>query len=611
MNDLHRAIQKNDTDAVRDMLADKSPEMTSQIAAGDGTALQMAAAMGMAPIVEMLLRDGRANPAADDSAALREAVKHNQLNTVDLLLRDNRAVPSARDDEAIVNAGGVVRSVEMVQLLLQSPKINPGARNNLLLNTAVLRGDLDIVRLLAAHPRVNVSAENNWALTLAVNNHNPDMVDALLSSPGFVMTDQSRAFLLAFSSGTNLACVGRFLLRGKGLTATMFDAALKHAAHSPGLELLNLLLFCSPHFHPSEDQLRSLAREAVALDNPDMLAVVATFLREGFETGTLVPAASRDAKKVVAYLLSRPHMEVDNEQVVVRAVDIATRNGHMDTLFVLMSDPRITCTCLVHAVRALSLDNVRSVLGWPATDPGCSNNLALIIAVRLRQPLIVAELLQDQKGMVSTAARENEAIRTAAANLDLPMIQLLMRRPETDPSAQSNFALRCAVHAGRHDMAEALLADVRVDPSVSGNELVGTAIANADLRMVQILTKNGRADPFVNGFEFLRAVGETGTADHAAVIDFLLRLYMIRHDNVMDLTVFDTVPDLSPDIAAVWQPYMQWRRLREGWCIAVHKGTEHRSLSLHSGSGSSSSPFPSSTSPPRTKPRLGLGLDLD
>jgi hypothetical protein len=76
-------------------------------------------------VLQLLLADGRADPAARKSSALRHASRRGFFGCVHTLLNDGRADPGARGCEALREATRAGHA-DIVRVLLKDGRVDPG-----------------------------------------------------------------------------------------------------------------------------------------------------------------------------------------------------------------------------------------------------------------------------------------------------------------------------------------------------------------------------------------------------------------------------------------------------------------------------------------------------
>ena len=169
---------------------------------GFDDALLVASEKGFADVVKLLLVDGRANPKYRDTHnsyyntnpayrsskphyvydSLQIASQNGHTDVVNLLLRDGRADPTARKYRAIILAHDKHQYPTLERLLLDS-RIDPIIKLNMGLIIASFYGQADRVRSLLADSRTNPSTGHNEALRHAIDRGHSSVVQ-LLSEDG-------------------------------------------------------------------------------------------------------------------------------------------------------------------------------------------------------------------------------------------------------------------------------------------------------------------------------------------------------------------------------------------------------------------------------------------
>jgi surface antigen len=137
----------------------------------------------------------------------------------------------------------------------------------------------------------------------------------------------------------------------------------------------------------------------------------------------------------------------------------------------------------------------------------------LFVASEAGDVVRIDELLRDG---VNPSADDNAAIRWAAANGRVTVVQRLLQDKRVDPSAKDNWASFRAAANGHVYVVNCLLRDLRVDPS---RALIGYA-CGGHVDQVEWLLLNDRVDASAEDNDAIRLAAEHG---HVAVIDALLR----------------------------------------------------------------------------------------
>eukprot|EP00455_Lapot_gusevi_P019844 TRINITY_DN2111_c0_g4_i1.p1 TRINITY_DN2111_c0_g4~~TRINITY_DN2111_c0_g4_i1.p1 ORF type:complete len:436 (+),score=43.95 TRINITY_DN2111_c0_g4_i1:62-1309(+) len=168
---------------------------------------------------------------------------------------------------------------------------------------------------------------------------------------------------------------------------------------------------------------------------------------------------------------------------------------------------------------------------FPLVKPS-SLNLSLHSAAATGNLPKVDQLLQQAEGLDATT-QANEAIRLAARNGHLALVEHLLQYPGIDLTANSNEALRLAAKNGHLSVTNRLLQVPGVDPSAQANEAIRMAAANGHLAIVDRLLREAGVDPTAQNNMALRQASKHG---HIAIVDRLLQA-----PSVMEL--LSQVPD--------------------------------------------------------------------
>lgn len=163
---LVEAAEKGQANEVSKLL--KHPLVDSSFAVnrddwGARTALRGAAENGHVEVVQVLLQDGRVDPAADESVSLWRSALMGRFDVVETLLRDRRADPAARDNWAVRGAAHN-GFTEATRLLLKDVRVDPCADQNRAVIWAAQKGHVEIVHLLLQDPRVDGTRAIPYAL---------------------------------------------------------------------------------------------------------------------------------------------------------------------------------------------------------------------------------------------------------------------------------------------------------------------------------------------------------------------------------------------------------------------------------------------------------------
>lgn len=137
---------------------------------------------------------------------------------------------------------------------------------------------------------------------------------------------------------------------------------------------------------------------------------------------------------------------------------------------------------------------------------------------------------------------DNYAIKTAAENDYLSLVELLLKDLRIDPGADDNYSLRLAIENDYFDIFKLLIEDPRVDTGSNNNAAIRFAFSAYGLErdeesfdIVKFLLKDPRVDPSVNDYEILR---EAEADDDEEIIEILEKErakypnYTIRRHNL-------------------------------------------------------------------------------
>jgi ankyrin repeat protein len=174
---------------------------------------------------------------------------------------------------------------------------------------------------------------------------------------------------------------------------------------------------------------------------------------------------------------------------------------------------------LFSAVKKGHVDVVDCLLRYAAMfDPSADDNQAIRLAARNGHVAVVERLLQDER--VDPSAEGNYAVQFAAINGHVAVVERLLRDVRVDPSADDNLALRWAAREGHIAVVDRLLHDARIDPSANDNYAVRLAAVRGHVAVVERLLRDDRVDPSAEDYHAVRWAAENG---HLAVVDRLLQ----------------------------------------------------------------------------------------
>eukprot|EP01117_Protostelium_nocturnum_P012835 TRINITY_DN4755_c0_g1_i1.p1 TRINITY_DN4755_c0_g1~~TRINITY_DN4755_c0_g1_i1.p1 ORF type:complete len:449 (+),score=163.72 TRINITY_DN4755_c0_g1_i1:209-1555(+) len=135
---------------------------------------------------------------------------------------------------------------------------------------------------------------------------------------------------------------------------------------------------------------------------------------------------------------------------------------------------------------------------------------------------VVQLLLSDPR--VDPSECRNEAIRYASFTGSFEVVQLLMADKRVDPSAEHNHSIRVASYYGFERVVDLLLKDPRVDPTVNQNEPIRVASSRGMDEVVGRLLLDKRVDPSAGNDEAIKAAAQQG---HSRTL-----LHLLKDDRV-------------------------------------------------------------------------------
>ncbi len=291
-------------------------------------------------VVHLLLQDRRADPSQNGNMGLQLAAKCGNVWAIKLLLEDRRASPSAHGNTALLMAswGG---HLEIVQLLLKDGRADPTVNGNNLIIGASEKGDLDLVRLLLEDGRADPTENNNQAITRAVEKGNLLLFELLLTDER-VRDSSIESLLLLLASSNQRTGVVKFLLEdGRADPTVNNNQAITHASKDGNLDLVVLLL--------ADERVREVTDE----------------------TQLLLFASMSGSAGLVKFLVQ----DGKAGSAVGRAILLASGNGHLKAVRILLEDPRAASETVDEAIKVALAAGPRSLVQSPLEDPPNSRTI--------------------------------------------------------------------------------------------------------------------------------------------------------------------------------------------------------------------------------------------
>lgn len=174
-------------------------------------------------------------------------------------------------------------------------------------------------------------------------------------------------------------------------------------------------------------------------------------------------------------------------------------------------------------------------------------NAPLRVALLRKHRAVVELLLRDPR--VDPSADDNFLLVWACENCDWNLLHCLLDDPRVDPSARSSKALQNAARSGRLPLVDRLLSDPRVCISVPANGALVVAAENGHDAVVERLLADPRITPT---YGVASAAGEDATSVRQALHDAMAAAALTGHLAVLDLLLADArVDPAANDNAAI------------------------------------------------------------
>ena len=188
----------------------------------------------------------------------------------------------------------------------------------------------------------------------------------------------------------------------------------------------------------------------------------------------------------------------------------------------LLADKRVQPHARSNAALRLAAMNghvgvLEVLLTHPLIDPSSEEQYAIGIAAQNGHADAVALLLADRR--VDAAAANNWPIRAAAAEGHTAVVKLLLADLRVDAGAKDDDALASAARNGHGDVVALLLADRHVDPTADTNYALRIACEKGHVAVVAVLLGDARVDPAAANHT---AVMHAAANGHEDIVELLL-----------------------------------------------------------------------------------------
>ena len=272
----------------------------------------------------------------------------------------------------------------------------------------------------------------------------------------------------------------------------------------------------------------------------------------------LLSIISEGKVNILQFVLSDPRFDATIKRRSGGLVNTATRNGQLEAVKLLRSDPRLYTSGyeLLSAAGASETDVpienyielVRIFLADPDIDPRMDGDIVLTdyVSYSSRDNPEIMQLLLDD-GRADPMADNGKPLAAAARNGRAQALAVLLADPRVNPVIADNGNLLLhSVEAGHPTVVRLLLRDGRIDPSRNDGEALITAIQSNNTEIALTLLADGRIDPAVADNW---ALTEAIKYDNGRVIDQLLtRSDVLESLSDEDLELAEQVG--NPDMVA-------------------------------------------------------------
>jgi hypothetical protein len=227
----------------------------------------------------------------------------------------------------------------------------------------------------------------------------------------------------------------------------------------------------------------------------------------------LIRAVKTGNTRRVEQLLASGHLDpsVNGNEALIAAI----HGGHVDTIEVLLADPRLTLctTVLLEAVWSHRLDVFLCLYMHPRVPSRAFGSLAVVWAAEIGNADVVEFLLLDR--LVDPAMDGNWALLEACHAGHFSVVELLLADERVWPIPPN--ALLLAVHSGNVEVVRVLLS--HISPAHAENEAIQIASRSGHTMIVRLLLADHRCDPGVHYSMPLRYATISG---HTAIVSLLL-----------------------------------------------------------------------------------------
>lgn len=241
---------------------------------------------------------------------------------------------------------------------------------------------------------------------------------------------------------------------------------------------------------------------------------------------------------IVQLVLYATQDDIPDQDVTIDLFDRVILSGHTEILEeILLNHPRFDPSVwnsypLIEAIKRRQVDMVRLLLDHSRVNPevfivACQEGNLEILQMLLRdsrvhlvpEGLFMAarwgnlEIVQFLSTLIDPSVQDSKALREAAWQGHLDIVDFLLLSGRVDPAARNNAAITLAASFGYADVVERLMAEPSVNPAEA-------FLSTDNMHVMEILLRDSRVDPTIDNYRKLYETIDAGDSD---LLDFLLR----------------------------------------------------------------------------------------
>lgn len=278
--------------------------------------------------------------------------------------------------------------------------------------------------------------------------------------------------------------------------------------------------------------------KCIATGNLNHLEILLNYVDPSIDGNRAIIIATRcKFPNILERLLKDHRIDPSDVNIFPKLTDISSSMGDLDTLKILLNDPRLNSidnykfsleiaasTGRVEVVNFLlsrlyqmidkdtslkntvynafrcsvskgHVDIVKTIIDNEYYIPKDIIHNAMLTACIKGYELILQELLKIKN--IDPSFQKNECIIKASSEGNYEVVKILLHHPKVNPAARHNLALKLACSNGRDHVVEILLKDNRVDLNdrTDGYSALMHATINNKFNTVKLLLNNKEMDP--------------------------------------------------------------------------------------------------------------------